>query len=195
MMKEGTYHHGDLREALLQQALKDLETTPAHELSVRDIAQRIGVSKAAPYRHFPTRLDFLAAICQKGFGSFLVALKSVPAHPKGPAKTLRSIAAAYIDFAWRNPWLYRLLFSAEGLQLASESTKTTGKECFRVLEEAAKEAQMAGWRSNDDPAWLASALWAHVHGVAMLRLEGLLASPQGRGDTYWEDLAGAMVEI
>lgn len=191
MTKSGNYHHGDLREAMVREALRDLESNPAHELSVRDIAQRLGVSKAAPYRHFPTRSDFLVAARTEGFERFLTALTSVPTSPTDPFGTLARIGEAYVGFAGRNPFLYRLLFSGEGLSLADPAPDAAGRKCFEVLVAATRAAQEAGWRVEDDPLWLASALWAHVHGVAMLRLEGLLVAPKGREEEFWRSLAGA----
>jgi AcrR family transcriptional regulator len=194
MPEAKSYHHGDLRSTVLRQAMEDLRTRPAQDLSIRDIAQRLGVSKAAPYRHFPSRLALLTAVRLEGFREFLAALCAVdPAHPD-PIQALRELGAVYVRFAAAHPWLYRLLFSAQGLELADPEADRWGRACYDVLIQASHRAHATGWRRSQNPSWLAAALWAHVHGVASLRLEGLLPAPELDAEAYWDQLAGAMVD-
>lgn len=201
--KLDAYHHGDLKAALLREALKALRHQPAHELSLRDLAERLGVSKAAPYRHFPSRPEFLAAVREAGFAEFLEALHAVEAAGASPHESLRDLGAAYLEFAWARPWLYRLLFSAEGHKLPQVPGAKAGAESFSVLLRVATRAHQAGWRAGENPQDLAAGLWAFVHGLSLLRIEGMLHPPKSEGKSegksgaqaWWRRLAGMMVGV
>lgn len=199
-VKSDDYHHGDLKAALLREALKALRRQPAHELSLRDLAERLGVSKAAPYRHFPSRPEFLAAVREAGFVEFLEALRVVEEagnspHGSSPQETLRNLGATYLEFACSRPWLYRLLFSAEGHKLPPAPNAKAGAESFSVLLRVATRANEAGWRQGENPQDLAAGLWSFVHGLSLLRMEGMLAPPKGEGQAWWRHLAGMMVGV
>lgn len=193
--KADAYHHGDLKVALLREALKALRRQPAHELSLRDLAERLGVSKAAPYRHFPSRPEFLAAVREAGFVEFLQVLHAVEEADESPQQTLRNLGAAYLEFACARPWLYRLLFSAEGHKLPPAPGAKAGAESFSVLLRVAERANQAGWRAGENPQELAAGLWSFVHGLSLLRMEGMLSPPKGEGQAWWRHLAGMMVGV
>jgi AcrR family transcriptional regulator len=205
--KLDAYHHGDLKAALLREALKALRHQPAHELSLRDLAERLGVSKAAPYRHFPSRPEFVAAVREAGFAEFLEVLHAVEAAGAPPRESLRDLGAAYLEFACARPWLYRLLFSAEGHKLPQVPGAKAGAESFSVLLRVATRAHQAGWRAGEKPQDLAAGLWAFVHGLSLLRIEGMLQPPkreeksEGKGEgksdaqAWWRRLAGMMVGV
>ena len=97
-----TYHHGDLRPALLRAAAKILEKEGSDAVSLRDLARRAGVSHTAPYRHFPDRRALLAALAEEGFAQLAAELEGRP---------WREQAVAYVRFAIANPERFRLMFT------------------------------------------------------------------------------------
>ena len=97
-----TYHHGELRPALLRAAAKILEREGREAISLRDLARRAGVSHAAPYRHFADRQALLAALAEDGFALLAADLQG---------KAWREQAVAYLRFALANPERFRLMFT------------------------------------------------------------------------------------
>ncbi|SRR6185503_4140528 len=97
-----TYHHGELRPALLRAAAKILEQEGREAISLRDLARRAGVSHAAPYRHFADRQALLAALADEGFALLTQALQGKP---------WREQAVAYVRFGLANPERFTLMFT------------------------------------------------------------------------------------
>lgn len=159
-----TYHHGDLRAAVLQAASKILEKHGISGLSLREAARRAGVSHNAPYRHFPDRESLLAAIAAAGFVMLGEALKS---------SSGKAMGEAYVRFALGHPQRFRLMF---GASLAVEK--------YPELREAADRAYQAlvdSFRPHADAQQAqiaAAAAWSLVHGLSHLILDGHFAQAQ-----------------
>lgn len=164
----GRYHHGELREALLNAAEGLLAKRGAESLSLRDVARRAGVSHAAPYHHFAGLAELLAALAERSFAQLGAAMQAgVDANAGDARAQLLAIAAAYVDFARHRPARFRLMFGPvlasrqrhPGLQRAADAT-------FAVLLNAA---------IRFDPAigpLLALSGWSLAHGVSHLALDG-----------------------
>ena len=146
-----TYHHGDLRAAVLSAAAKMIESEGLPGLSVREAARRAGVSHAAPYRHFPRRGALLAALAADGFVELEKALEG---------KAGRSLGEAYVRFALERPQRFRLMFA---------SRRPEARAGYEKLK-----ARLAGLGSEVEAA--AAAAWSLVHGLALLAIDGHLAS-------------------
>src|SRR5712691_4818265 len=98
------YHHGNLRPALVAEAVRVLAEGDAASLSLRELARRLGVSHAAPYRHFADKDALLAAIAQQGFELLAAEVEAAAAqHPDEPARQLADTGWAYVRFALRQP--------------------------------------------------------------------------------------------
>ncbi|RZJ08327.1 MAG: TetR family transcriptional regulator, partial [Rubrivivax sp.] len=107
----GAYHHGALRETLLDAAEALLAQRGADALSLRDVARGAGVSHAAPYHHFAGLPELLAALAARSFQQLGAAMQAgVDAHPADARDQLLAIATAYVDFARRRPARFRLMF-------------------------------------------------------------------------------------
>ena len=118
-MIKSTYHHGNLAPALVDAALKLVEQGGAQAISLRDLAQSLGVSRAAPYRHFADRDALLAAVAARGFEDLIALYEAaLVARGDGPAR-LRTAGRAFYDFATRRPGLYRLMFESDFLNRAA----------------------------------------------------------------------------
>lgn len=163
----GRYHHGELREALLDAAEALLAQRGAAGLSLRDVARGAGVSHAAPYHHFAGLPELLAALAERSFQQLGAAMQAgVDAHPAEARAQLLAIAAAYVDFARRRPARFRLMF---GPVLASRrqhpGLDRAAEAAFRVLLDAATRFDAAAG------PLLALTGWSLAHGVSHLSLD------------------------
>src|SRR6266702_8384163 len=114
------YHHGDLRNALIEAGLELLSEGGASALDLRKVARKAGVSHAAPYRHFADKQSLIAAINEEGFHRLAEQIQSTLREVTGDAvEQLFGIARAYVHFAQENPWLMREMFS--GLTIEREA--------------------------------------------------------------------------
>lgn len=159
------YHHGDLRRALVDEALRIVARDGVGKLGLRDLARAVGVSPAAPYRHFDGRgalLETLAVIGFQRFTRMMEALADTPAPER-----LNTMGSAYVQFALENANLFRLMFSAEMSQ-----EQWPG---FRMASEAAFQTLRAVSGEGPDARITALAAWAKVHGLATLLLDGQIA--------------------
>lgn len=173
------YHHGNLREELLDLALADLESTGSATLSLRDLAARAGVSKTAPYRHFPDRDALLAALMDHGWKDLHDATARAQDASGDPLSGLRAMGRAYLAFALARPGMYRLLFSGEGKSLATGLVCPDAHNSYRLLEAQVARCQSAGWRPDANGQILTLSVWSLVHGAADLALENLVLAPPG----------------
>ena len=154
-----TYHHGDLRAALLRAAGKVLEKEGLAGLSLRDLARRAGVSHNAPYRHFPDRDALLAALAAEGFGQLGEAMRG---------RSGKEMGEAYVGFALEHPQRFRLMFG--GLVPMAKSAELRGAA-------AATHGALVGvFKDHPRPEVAAAAAWALVHGLAHLKLDGHLGA-------------------
>jgi AcrR family transcriptional regulator len=166
------YHHGDLRHALLKAATDIVRTRGLPELSLRAVARKARVSHAAPYHHFPDRTALVAAVAEQGF----VGLKrSMDAQLRGLGNARDRLEAAgvgYVLFAVRNPTHFRLMFSAEFEDKSRfPELGAAARAAHGVLTQLATECQAAGLVRAGDPHLISLAMWAIVHGLAILLID------------------------
>jgi AcrR family transcriptional regulator len=114
-MTKSTYHHGNLAQVLVEAALKLVEQGGAEAVSLRDLAQSLGVSRAAPYRHFADRDALLATVAAQGFEDLIVLYETALAGTGDGQAKLRAAGRAFYDFATKRPGLYRLMFESDFL--------------------------------------------------------------------------------
>ncbi|MBM7052799.1 MULTISPECIES: TetR/AcrR family transcriptional regulator [Streptomyces] len=169
MPRSSTYHHGDLRAACLRAARELLEEDGSAGLSLRAVARRAGVSATAPYRHYADREALVSAVAAEGYRELATHLAQAHPAPSTPDE-LAAVAVAYVRFALEHPALFRAMFA--------EPCDPTGEE--RV---AATEAISAYVRTiveatfpDVDAGALSTTVWALVHGLAFLHLDGKLDS-------------------
>jgi AcrR family transcriptional regulator len=171
--KPKTYHHGDLRNALIQAGLELLAEGGAQELDLRKVARRAGVSHAAPYRHFADKQALIAAINEEGFHLLAERIRSSLREVSDePVEQLSGVALAYVRFAQENPWLMREMFSGITIERETfESLHTASKSVYRLYAEVIRSGQERGKIVDGDPTALAGVLWSVLHGLAMLIIE------------------------
>ncbi|MEM7061746.1 MAG: TetR/AcrR family transcriptional regulator [Cyanobacteria bacterium P01_B01_bin.77] len=168
-----TYHHGDLRQALIEAALDLItESREAANVSLREVARRVGVSQAAPYRHFPDKEALLAAVAEEGFQQLLAALRVAVSSLNDPVARLQASGIAYVKFAIAHPAHYRVMFSSFRLdQVNYPSLNAVAGEAFSIMVDAISAAQAIGTIQPDNPRQLAWITWSLVHGLALLLID------------------------
>src|ERR1700719_239085 len=162
-----TYHHGDLRAACVSAALELLEEGGATALSLRAVARRAGVSPAAPYRHYADREALVSAVAAVGYRELAERLAAALPAPSTPEQ-LASVAVAYVEFALDQPALFRMMFGEPCDRDNDERVAATAAVSLYLREIVARCFPQA------DPEALAPAIWALVHGLAFLHLDGKL---------------------
>ncbi|HMU82362.1 MAG TPA: TetR/AcrR family transcriptional regulator [Leptospiraceae bacterium] len=180
-----SYHHGDLRSAVLDEADRLLEKHGIENLSLRDVAQNLGVSHAAPYRHFPRKLDLLLALAEKGFSELGDAMEKA-FTAKSPEERFQSSGLLYVKLAVAHPVRTQLMFS-KTIQCddAPDSLQQAGQRAFQGLVSIIEDGQKAGeFKTNSDAMTLAVSAWSMVHGIAGLISGGQLAEAAGKGDGF-----------
>lgn len=164
-----TYHHGDLRAALIRVALDMLERDGAAGLSLRAVAKAVGVSEAAPYHHFADKEALERALAAEGFGRLTDRMTEAK-MASGPGEDLRHLAAAYVGFALDARGLFRLmsrlpLDRAQGDGLAALSEATLAPLAAAVAR------RMLPWGADADVVGFAAlTLWTQLHGLAEILL-------------------------
>ncbi len=182
MKERSSYHHPDLRQALLEGALALLKSEGIKGFSLRRLAASVGVSHAAPYRHFASKDQLLAVLLIEGHQ--LLAAKLVAAREANPGSAqnrLLALARAYLDFARENPERLGLMFSGEGNRATEDvdplvlAPEAEGVDSFAPLEQTVRECQAEGSLDPaEDSGVLSIAFWSQVHGLALLRNEGII---------------------
>jgi AcrR family transcriptional regulator len=182
MPKKRSYHHPDLRQALLDGAVRLIKEEGMREFSLRKLAKEVGVSHAAPYRHFENREAILATLMLEGHKRLRLNLLDARARCQGKAiDKLLAQGRAYLEFARKNPEYLGVMFSKEGMAAAMSVGEKLGGhqedyDSFGVVEGTVKECQAEGSMDpRADAAALALLAWAEVHGLALLRNDGLIA--------------------
>ena len=168
------YHHGDLKNALIEAGIQILSQDGLHALSLRKVAQKAGVSHAAPYAHFPDKQALIAAISTEGFRRLHASLEAVTAqHAGDPLSQLSEGAWAYTEFALQNPGIFKVMFSsALEKERDHPALVEMAQRTFRLVVEVVKANQAAGNLRPATPDLLAVSIWSAVHGLSALILEG-----------------------
>ncbi len=171
-----TYHHGDLRDALVAAAFQDAELGGPEAVSISALAKRLGVSQPAPYRHFADREALLGAVTAEAYRQFNATLREAIRKPSKRSRLSR-IAQATLSFGLRRNGIYRLMFASRTMANAPEGSelRDAAMEAFALVGEAL-DAPTAGLLRERH----ALTLWASVHGVVTLAEQGLLTGKAAR---------------
>tara|TARA_E500000305_G_scaffold101950_1_gene95897 strand:+ start:2065 stop:2646 length:582 start_codon:yes stop_codon:yes gene_type:complete len=164
------YHHGNLRQALLERATEILSEKGVEGLSLRGLARDLGVSHAAPLRHFSTKAELLNAIALEGVCSLIAATKKADAQPPGPAR-LRAIMLAYVNWAIANTELHHVLRNPDVMRHASDDLTTLLASFAERQKAEIRAAQDVGWRADEDPDVLFLHLVSLTAGTAIVSTE------------------------
>jgi AcrR family transcriptional regulator len=165
-----TYHHGDLRDALVQAALAEVELGGPEAISISALAKKLGVSQPAPYKHFSDRESLLTAVTAEAFRQFNAILRRLIGKPSKRSKLSR-LAQATLDFGLRRNGIYRLMFASRIMACAPKGSELhlAAMETFELLLESLEAPAVGLLRERS-----ALQIWAALHGVVMLAEQGLL---------------------
>lgn len=179
MARQKSYHHGDLRQALLQAGLAMLEEVGLEGLSLRKIAARVGVSHAAPEHHFPTLKHLLNAMACEGFVLFEGTMRAEMARAEpAAAPQMRAASKGYLAFATGHPHLFRLMFNANLLDWSDPALGNAGDLGLAVLREICRPvAVRLGLDTEEGRASVEQLVWSQVHGHAHLAIDHKLPLP------------------
>lgn len=164
-----SYHHGNLREALVAAALELIARRGPAGFAFAELARAAGVSPAAPYRHFRDRAELMAELARRGFERLSAELERAWSNGRpDPVTAIGRCGAAYLAFARREPASYAVMFEA-GLPLDAGHASDRVLAVLRRAAEAACAG--AGGASRPPPLMVALHIWSLAHGVASLFVE------------------------
>jgi AcrR family transcriptional regulator len=171
--RRSTYHHGDLRDALLDVAERTLDRHGTPSLALRAIARAAGVSHTAAYHHFADRQSLLRAVATRGYDRLREALAGA-ARAAGPRGFLE-MGVSYVHFAAEHPALFRLMFGPEvaGGRSQDAALRAASDAAFQVLLEGARGLEPRAAEAVVQQR--AVAAWSIVHGLAGLLLDDQLS--------------------
>ncbi|HEY1506190.1 MAG TPA: TetR/AcrR family transcriptional regulator [Stellaceae bacterium] len=164
------YHHGNLREALIDAALMLLAEKGPGAFTIAEAARLAGVSSAAPYRHFRDAEALLAAVAERGYERFAAALAQAwnDGRPD-PLRAFEALGQAYLAFARREPALYAAMFETHIAFDAVPSLQTAAERAFAILRQATDRVAAALPEGKRPPSlMMALHIWALSHGIASL---------------------------
>lgn len=164
------YHHGNLAEALIEAALELIRQFGPAGFSFAEVTRAVGVSPAAPYRHFRDRDALMAEVARRGFDKFAALLAEAWNNGRPDSTTaLKNVGKAYLSFARAEPAYYAAMFEARLPSDMSQELRKASDQAFSVLREAC-ETLIAEMPENRRPPALMMSLhvWAMAHGIASL---------------------------
>lgn len=171
-MTSHTYHHGDLRRALLDAAIEEIETVGVNALSLRELARRTGVSHAAPTHHFGDKTGLFTALAAEGFRLLHERTSPGLAHPDALVRA----GIGYLGFAVGHPAHFTVMYQARLLNLSDPELIRESSVASDVLRDAVKRA--TGVKREPTLTEQTTAAWALVHGLSTLWISGNLPYPR-----------------
>lgn len=172
-----SYHHGDLRRAILDAAEAELAETGLAGFSLRRVAARVGVSHTAPSHHFGDVAGLIDALAERGFQRLLACMQDRQADEVRPYQRLIASGFGYLDFAVAHPALFRLVFSLSKGTSASARVIAAGDAAFLHLARDVAALRGAEPLAHPDAREEVLACWSRVHGMAELILAGHIDLP------------------
>jgi len=171
-MPRRPYHHGHLRQALLEGALGVIRELGPAAFTLREVARRAGVSHNAPYRHFRDKDALLAAVAAQGFRELTRAMQEGADRQARPLDKLKHSGMAYVGFALRRPEHFTVMFDAPVISRQDPDYAQASEEAFQTLVNYIRECQEAGELPGGDTLERALYAWSLVHGIAKLAVTG-----------------------
>lgn len=181
LSQKSNYHHGNVREELLNAGLIHLENNDAESLSFREMARQIGVSANAVYRHFENKESFLVALAAKGFQRLQEEQSQTLQYANSQPEALKLFGLAYINFAKNNRNLFALMFNPDLQKNEAIELKEAVDSTYTQLQRLTASIL----RLSEDDAQvevLAMLSCSLVHGLSHLLLEGRLAESEEKAN-------------
>jgi AcrR family transcriptional regulator len=196
-MESKKYHHGDLKNALIEAGIRILAKEGVGGLSLRKVAKQAGVSHSAPYAHFADKQSLIAAISTEGFRRLYVQLDAaVLAHKRNPKRQLTEGARAYIQFALDNTDTFKIMFSG-ALEKEKDypSFVEISHKTFERVADIVRACQDAGVLRPAPPEIMAVTVWGQLHGIVSLVLEGQVSHTVLDRFSVWDIVSFALEQV
>ncbi|MEP1472209.1 MAG: TetR/AcrR family transcriptional regulator [Halieaceae bacterium] len=179
------YHHGDLRNALIVAAAELIEHSGSVDFAMIEAARRAGVSSAAPYRHFKSKDALLEAVAELAFyGLTEVSRKAIDGMQRGSEESIISLGRNYIGYIVERPQFYDLMWGDHSLRALDSGAAELKSNGFYILKDQVEAWCEAAGATQEDPQEIATKLWASVHGLASLALNGHIERFSEGADIY-----------
>jgi AcrR family transcriptional regulator len=190
------YHHGNLKNVLIEAAISQIAAHGARALSLRELARSIGVSHASTYLHFPSKESVLATIAEQGFEKLTRAMEAAARpHTGDPVEMLQATGVAYVDFGVSYPHHLQVMFGDLITHHKNYPTLVeASKKAYEVLVSVVREGQQTGRIGAQNERLVTLAAWAQVHGLAMLIASGQVRS-EGSERIEHKSLAASVIAL
>jgi len=194
------YHHGDLKQALLDETARILREEGEAGLSLRRLASNLGVSRTAPYNHFESKEALMSAVAEEGFRRYREAMRTARRKHKDSSRyeMTQAMVSAYLNFALQNPEYYDLMYGKKswGTGSTPKSLTAAARGTMRTDIERLQRAQEKGLISKDlDVVEFSRVFWGTLHGICRLSLDGVYSDPVSlkklcntTADMLWQQL-------
>ncbi|MGO8917642.1 MAG: TetR/AcrR family transcriptional regulator [Stellaceae bacterium] len=176
--RRATYHHGRLREALIEATLRLIEEEGPETVTVRAAAKRAGVSSGAPFRHFPTRSALMTAVAEQAMSRFRAEIDAALAEAAGgdPLRRFAALGEAYLRWATRNPTHFRVISTRSLIDFdGSPALRRDNEAIRRLMDELLLEARRSGELRPAEIGAVSLAGRALVYGLARMLVDGHFA--------------------
>jgi AcrR family transcriptional regulator len=181
------YHHGDLKQALVEAGIALLEEGGLQALTLRAAAARVGVSHAAPKNHFGSLNGLVTAIAAEGFRRHAAFMREGLPADAPPKARLHAAMRGYVRFATEHPHLFELMFSPSYPDFADPALQERAGASYAILREIAEGLDWDKGRTEDGQIKTEMMLWSLVHGYAILSLSGQFSRGADCGPVYGID--------
>lgn len=194
---KSTYHHGNLREALIDAGLELLARQGAVQLSLRSVARKIGVSQMAPYHHFEDKNALLAALATEGFRKLASNVEASPLHKHPLERRISGLCAGLVRFAQENPELFRIMYDGHIRDTGSyPDLVKAASHSYLSLVQRVRETLVQFEIKNVDVDYVSMAIFALGYGMAKFVLQGRI-SPEanriiGDGSTFVREVSAIL---
>jgi AcrR family transcriptional regulator len=189
-----SYHHGDLRAALLETTLALVDEVGVEGLSLREVSRRTGVSHTAAYKHFTDKAALVRALVAEAFEEFRVALCAGRDAGTDPLDALRRIGVAYVVFAFEHRTQFKMMFRPELTGIAKLDDVSPASGAYDVLVDGVAAAFAAGLLQGE-PETVVLASWSIVHGLAALIVDGPLGVVSANAAPAIEAMASGVLLV
>lgn len=166
------FENRNLKKIILKKAISKLNHIKIQDLSLREIAREIGVSKNAPYKHYRNKDDLIVEIATWGFNKLTNEMKKSIIQGTSVSSKISSIGKVYIQFARKNSSIYQLMFKLNNDNIPKESNFIESSEkSFNLLHRLILEGIKSGEFAQQDPLKASLSTWAYIHGISLLLID------------------------
>ncbi|WP_417529130.1 TetR/AcrR family transcriptional regulator [Marinomonas shanghaiensis] len=170
------YHHGDLTKSLLESASLIIKEQGVESLSMRKLADTVGVSRTAPYHHFKDKNALLCALAEQGFHEQEHMLRALRAQSNTATEGFKKYVHIYLEYALQHNEVYDLMYGRTLWKAGnpSDSLKAASKQTFKAWIDWVEELQEQNvLPNNNTPLRIGQTTWASLHGLARLFIDGI----------------------